>query len=735
MSLLPRRQLLAPLALAATGALVLGMAVSSEAATPPEGTVSDAARSIGWTGGPFLAPNTTATALDQPDCSAPESCDDFTLHVTTPADYGTAHQLKIDVAWENAAADFDVYVLDASGAVVGTGASSADPELVVLPPKAGDYTVRVVPFAPLGESYTAKATLVDKPADPAPGTDTPPGFTTYAAPKTFKDANNAGEPSIGSNHKTGSTMYQAYLSTYKVKFDDTVSPPSALWSDVSANAANGCVSGSTRSLDPILFTDHETGRTFESQLTGVNSATCYTDDDGATWAPSTGGGIPSGVDHQTIGGGPYSQEGTGALPTSDYPNAVYYCSQDIATAFCAASHDGGTTFGEGVPTYSLLDCSGLHGHVKVAPDGTAYLPNKACGENAAVAVSKDNGQSWTVHEVPGTTPSDNDPSVSIGKEGTVYFGYVGADGRPAVSVSTDQGDTWTAPQPVATEFDIKNAVFPAMIAGDDDRASLAFIGTDTEGNYQDAANFKGVWHLYIATTYDGGKTWVSSDATPNDPVQRGSICTGGTTCGNDRNLLDFIDATVDKTGHVEVGFADGCIDTCVTDDSQTSGEGPADAQASYATIARMSSGRTLSAANDPAPSGNPGSGGPGSGGPGSGEPGSGGGDPQPGTTGKPDLTITKHSVRRHHGKWVARFTVKNIGNATARRSVAHVKDNGKVVRRPRVARLAAGHSRTIRVTWRARKGTHRVVGVADATRRVAESNEKNNRFRTIVKRR
>ncbi len=92
---------------------------------------------------------------------------------------------------------------------------------------------------------------------------------------------------------------------------------------------------------------------------------------------------------------------------------------------------------------------------------------------------------------------------------------------------------------------------------------------------------------------------MTSDATPNDPVQRGSICTGGTTCGNDRNLLDFIDVTVDKTGHIEAAFADGCIDACVTDTSHTSGAGPADAQAAYATIARQSSGLGLFSAYDP----------------------------------------------------------------------------------------------------------------------------------------
>ena len=171
--------------------------------------------------------------------------------------------------------------------------------------------------------------------------------------------------------------------------------------------------------------------------------------------------------------------------------------------------------------------------------------------------------------------------MGIGANGTVYFGYVGADGKPGVAVSTDHGKTWAHQQTVGSEFSIQNAVFPTMVAGDDDRASFAYIGTPTEGNYQDTVNFKGVWHLYVTTTYDGGQTWVTTDATPNDPVQRGSICTGGTTCGNDRNLLDFIDVTIDDHGRVEVGYADGCINACVTDPSKNNHD-------AYATIAGRS---------------------------------------------------------------------------------------------------------------------------------------------------
>ena len=692
-----RSRLATALAVAGLGVATLLTAATSDASTPTEGTVSDTSPTTSWGGGPFVAANVTAQANGTPDCTVPQSCDDFTLHVSTPAGYDTGHQLKIDVSWPNSAADFDVYVLDAAGNTVGTSASSADPEEVVLPPTTGTYTVRVVPFAPLGQSYSAKAELVSTPVS-TPGTDTPPGFTIYKAPSSFTDANNAGEPSIGTNWKSGATLYQAYVSTFKATFDDSTTPATATWSDVSANPGNGCPQGGLTSLDPILFTDHHTGRTFESQLSGQDSLTCYTDDDGKTWHPSQGGGIPSGVDHQTIGGGPFSANGVGALPTSTYPNAVYYCSQDIATAFCAVSRDGGTTFGPGVPTYSLLDCGGLHGHVKVAPDGTAYLPNKSCGANAAVVTSTDNGTSWTVHKVPGSSPSDADPSVGVGSNGTVYFGYVGSDGRPGVAVSHDRGQTWTDQQTVGTEFGIQNAVFPAMVAGDDDRAALAFIGTPTGGNYQDTANFQGVWHLYVATTYDGGKTWQTADATPNDPVQRGSICTGGTTCGNDRNLLDFIDATIDDHGRIEVAYADGCIKTCVTDPSETSGAGPADAQAAYATIARQSSGKTLFAQYDP----------------------------------QPNLTLTSLNVSRNKGSYTAKVRVTNTGDTAVSAFDTQVTDNGKQVGSTKGTSLAPGASTTLTYTWKASGASQTVTAVVDPQNAIAESNESDNKAQQVV---
>ncbi len=419
-------------------------------------------------------------------------------------------------------------------------------------------------------------------------TSGPPSYTVYAPPAGM--GASAGEPSIGVDERTGAVMYIASLETLKVQFNDAPSPPTATWQNVSATQT------SLVSFDPILYTDQSLGRTYVSQLLPTTfSLMAYTDDDGATWHPSQGAGIASGVDHQTVGGGPLAR-GTLPIPQTPlpqlYPHAIYYCSQDIALASCAVSLDGGTTFGPAIPMYNLTQCDGLHGHVKVAPDGTVYVPNKSCNGQAGVAVSTNNGLTWTVHTVPGSTAGASDPSVGIGTDGTVYFGWSNGDGHAYVAVSRDRGATWSNSQDVGTAFGIQNVAFPAVVAGDATRAAYAFLGTSAAGAAAtgDDPTFQAEWHLYVSHTYDGGATWETVDVTPTEPVQRSTICTAGTTCGTTRNLLDFIGITVDGEGRVLVGYADGCVGTCLS--------GGANTFASEARIARQMGGKRLYAAFD-----------------------------------------------------------------------------------------------------------------------------------------
>ena len=199
-----------------------------------------------------------------------------------------------------------------------------------------------------------------------------------------------------------------------------------------------------------------------------------------------------------------------------------------------------------------MQCDGLHGHIKVAPDGTVYVPNKSCGGKQGVAVSEDNGLSWSIRTVEGSTAGDTDPSVGIGADGTVYFGYADGDGHARVAVSHDRGAivakragrrrfTGHSEHVSSRRWLRAIAIARRSSSSAQRRQARTADGTDRA--------FPGTWFGYIATTYDGGATWVTTNATPNDPVQRGVVCTNGTTCPDGtRNLLDFNDADCRQAG-------------------------------------------------------------------------------------------------------------------------------------------------------------------------------------------
>jgi hypothetical protein len=484
----------------------------------------------------------------------------------------------------------------------------------------GVYKVEVCPFAggTILEPADYAAVVIVSEA-PLPGT-TPPATKPVVLPPAPIDSgprpryqshtpsvaqieagmskNSQDEPNIAVNWTSGKVMLQALMQTLQVTFDDQTCPqtPPSTWKDVTPVSAQ-------EGFDPILFSDHQTNRTFLSHLLLVGSASAYTDNDGTDWISTEGAGFGSGVDHQTLGGGRFHAP---LPPLPAYPNAVYYCAQDIAFANCALSLNGGLNFGPAIPMYVLASpntaivgqCAGLHGHVKVGPDGTVYVPNAACvgpvnpNENG-MAVSEDNGTTWTVRTIPGTAGGGSDPSVAVDDGGLLYMGFVNEDKFPSVAVSADKGRTWTNVYDVGAMVGIKNAVFPAMVAGSAGRAAVAFFGTTQEGSVHDF-NSEGVWYLYVAHTYDGGAHWITVNATPNDPIQRGGIHLGGGSHIH-RNMLDFFDADLDRFGRMTVGYADGCLDRCV----QSPDDARGNSFTAFGSIARQTGGRRLFFNSDP----------------------------------------------------------------------------------------------------------------------------------------
>ena len=580
------------------------------ASTPSSGTLSDAHPALTYTAGPFLVPNVTDNVNGTPTCDPTipaEQCDTFQLTANLVPTDARARHIKVTISFPIAAGEFDLFVFDSKGNLLGSDTAGGEPSVAVIPAVSGTYSIVVDPWNPLGQSFTATVSLESLPPQPPPAIGIPPRFQVYPAPPTAGGAESSGEPSIGVDwnpnvaslkygtvNQGGVAFFTSNLHLFRLMFDDCSSPAAATWTDVTSPVET------INTLDPIGHCDHfggsHPGRLFQSQLAGATSLMAFSDDDGNSWLQSQGSGQPAGVDHQTVGSGAYNTAASPPPPPHPaYNNAVYYCSQDIASAFCARSDDGGLTFGPGVPIYNLTQCAGIHGHIKVAPDGTVYVPNRGCGANQAVAVSSDNGLTWAVRPIPDSTPAlGNDPSVGLAADGTAYFGYQDGSGAAKMAVSHDQGKTWSPSVNVGASLAIANSVFPAVAAGDPDRAAMFFIGSPTPGNLQDTANYKGIWHGYLAVTYDGGAHYFLVDATPTDPVQVGSICIGGTTCGADRNLLDFNDLTIDSQGRLIGAFADGCVaGSCDSSSPNTA------SRSALATVVRQSGGRRMFAAFDP----------------------------------------------------------------------------------------------------------------------------------------
>jgi hypothetical protein len=203
-------------------------------------------------------------------------------------------------------------------------------------------------------------------------------------------------------------------------------------------------------------------------------------------------------------------------------------------------------------------------------DGNVYVPmymREAEDRTVAVAVSHDYGVTWkTVRAAPeGMGSLGIDPDIAIDKAGNVYLLYEGGDATARMAVSRDFGETWGEAVEVQPAG-VGSVRFVAGIAGDEGKLAIAYLGspdTDRDSNF---APFWARWHLYVAFTDDAlaaRPVFRAARATSaDDPLQLGGICTRGVACTGQRNLLDFIDASLTPEGRVVVAYTDGCNEVC-----------------------------------------------------------------------------------------------------------------------------------------------------------------------------
>lgn len=226
----------------------------------------------------------------------------------------------------------------------------------------------------------------------------------------------------------------------------------------------------------------------------------YSDNGGNTWATSS---IENGaIDWTKLLMGPP----TTGMRSTGYPHNLYAIGPTpISTPaiivnpkeqVAMKSTDGGQTWAK-VGAFSIVakdnGCPAseyiLWGDGVVGADGAIYIGGRHCNQ-FGVAVSRDEGKTWAVTDVPGGTLIDYkfvtnvpfDPNyimptpLAIDSAGNLYAIWPDNKDLLRLSVSKDKGKTWSKPV-VVSDPKVKAVIYPAIAVKKPGQIALAYYGS------------------------------------------------------------------------------------------------------------------------------------------------------------------------------------------------------------------------------------------------------------------
>ena len=332
------------------------------------------------------------------------------------------------------------------------------------------------------------------------------------------------------------------------------------WKVVSPQVAGAKTHASTG--DPYIFVDTFPGgsRVFTVDLQFyVCSLLSFSDNAGDSWITNPFGCGRPVNDHQTLFSAPPVTS-----TTVGYPHVLYYCYQEIVSSSCTKSVDGGITFTPtGETSFSAMDddgndCGGLHGHGFGGSDGSIYIPKIQCG-SPMLAISRDEGATWTRHVVSKMPGAGHEASVAADDAGNINYGYIGRNLHPYLVSSRDGGKSWTKPMMIGSPG-VAESSLPSLDVAADGEVVFAYMGSE---NPDADHSLNQTWNGYltrIPKPFDRKPTLTSVQVNRDqDPLMRGEC--EQTKCGPE---YDFIDVVFDGKGDVWSVFVDGCVRICAT---------------------------------------------------------------------------------------------------------------------------------------------------------------------------
>ena len=558
-------------------ALVLVGPTAVPAAAPPGGSIGPTpGSSTIWTGGPYVIPTPV------PEVCPPESdplslrCDHFFLTVNVPTSYWDTHTggADIQITWSSAADDFDLFIYDNAGNLVGQSNSGGTTSERFLVQDAdlehGPYEVRVVPFLTAAATYSGSATFVSQAGD-APNPPRSTGGLAFSPPATVVDAQrtegepiNWLDPTDGSYWESGPwgvSTQQSFIHR-SVDGGNQFNIDSPIGTRPDPHGPGGG--------DTDVLTDDQGNAYFTDLESLLNLDCAVSNDDGQSWRRNNVCVGNVGDDRQwfTVDNGE-----TGAATD----NTVFLgYREELGThiystpgSLGSADPFGGLVYTDSATTPQALNENVRCGQLRFDPVlRKLYYPCSA-DDHVSVTIGHVNpGQRTGIvyHNVElpvspgGGGVDDLFPVVATDAAGNVYMAWVDTnDNNVYYSYSTNGGDLWAAPVQVSGG-DAYSNVMPWIQAGAPGRVAVVWYGSPSNvdsdlmpswyNSRQGSTAFK--WYGYASLITNAASLTPSFAQTrfTDQPMNYGQICTGGIGCtisGGDRTMADFFAVFLDPT--------------------------------------------------------------------------------------------------------------------------------------------------------------------------------------------
>jgi hypothetical protein len=303
--------------------------------------------------------------------------------------------------------------------------------------------------------------------------------------------------------------------------------------------------------DSDISLDPSTGKIYMTDL-WLGSATVSTSTDrGQTWTANPIEGTPI-QDRQWI-----STPGNGI--------AYHLTHQIPAGLVVSKSVDGGLTYPIRTVGATPLDQTGCicppgnliseaGGGLLGTSDKVGFVYSTSTG-GVNFARSTNGGLTFTQSTVGPASNADTTqafPVVANGGNGhlaAVWLENIGNSSRIRYADSTNWGSSWSAPK---TLVSAGASVYP-WVAAQGSKVAVSLYHTDATGTSESVPDSAQWFETYLEST-DGGAMFSAPQTADPTPVKSGPICTEGTGCSGDRELLDFQSDTIDNSGSADLAY-------------------------------------------------------------------------------------------------------------------------------------------------------------------------------------